>query len=134
MRHQDVELVRRFTQSVANGDHDDAVRCLHDEGRWDWSESIAPFRGVYVGHEGLRRFFAESQETWDEFAPRIDEVIDYGDGRLVTLTTVSAHARDPGIQLQARAALLWTVRDGKIVEAKLFQTADDALQAAGRGE
>ena len=128
MSPEDVELVERFNDSVARGDLEGAVRCFRPEARFDWTESRSPFRDVYDGHEGLRRFLQESGETWEGFTPQIQEVIDCGEDRILTPTIVSGRARD-GIELQARGTMLWTVRGGQILEAKLFQTTADALQS-----
>jgi ketosteroid isomerase-like protein len=132
MLPEDIALVRRFNESVAAGDLEGAIECFHPDAPFDWSESIAPFRDVFVGHAGLRRFFQETDETWENFAPRIDEVIECGADQLLTPTTVSGRARASGIEVQAHGAVLWTVRDGRIAEAKLFQTRTDGLAAAKR--
>jgi ketosteroid isomerase-like protein len=129
---RDIELVRRFNESLARGDLEGALECFQHEARFDWSESISPFRGIYVGHAGLQQFWNEFEETWESFTPHIEEIIECGEGRLLTPTTVSGRARASGIELEAHGAVLWTVRDGKIVEAKLFQTTADALDAAAR--
>jgi ketosteroid isomerase-like protein len=128
MPPEDVELVERFHDSVARGDTEGAVGCFHQEVRFDWTESISPFRDLYVGHDGIRRFLQESQEAFEGFTPQIEEVIDCGDGRLLTPTTVSGRARG-GIEVEAHGAMLWTVRDGQILEGKLFQTTADALRS-----
>jgi ketosteroid isomerase-like protein len=36
--------------------------------------------------------------------------------------------------MEARGAMLWTTREGKIVRGKMFQTKDEALEAAGLSE
>jgi ketosteroid isomerase-like protein len=71
-------------------------------------------------------------EAFDPFRPEIEEVIDCGDGRLVSATTVRGRARASGIELEARGAMLWVVRDGKILRGKLFQKTEQALEAAAR--
>jgi ketosteroid isomerase-like protein len=130
---EDIALVRRFHERVTSGDVDGALDTFHPQARFDWSESISPFRDVYVGHAGLRRFLRETDETWENFSPRIEEVIECGEDQLLTPTTVSGRARASGIEMEAHGAVLWTVRDGLIVEGKLFQNKADALDAAGRG-
>ena len=44
-----------------------------------------------------------------------------------------ARGRD-GIEVQARGIWVWTIRDGSIVRACLFQDRQEALEAAGVSE
>jgi len=127
---RDVELVRRFNESWSDGDLAAVLDCAHPEMQFDWSESIGPFRGIYRGHDGLRRYWDDVKDAWDRFSPEIDDLIDCGAGRIVAVTTVRGRARASGIEVEARGVMLWVVRDGVIASGKLFQNADDALAAA----
>jgi ketosteroid isomerase-like protein len=124
-------LVRRFTESWVRDDLDAILACIDPDMEFDWTESISPFRDVYTGREGLERFWEEMRDTFDDFTPRIDDVVACGAGRLVTRVTVFGRARSSGIELEASGGMLWTVRDGRIVQGKLFQSEEDALAAAG---
>lgn len=127
-----IELVRRFHEGWISQDLGMVLECIDPEMEFDWSESRAPFRGVYRGRDGMRRYWDEVQEAWERFAPELDDVLDCGGGRLVTPSTVRGRARASGIELEAHGAMLWTLRDGKIVSGKLFQTVEEALEAARR--
>jgi ketosteroid isomerase-like protein len=70
------------------------------------------------------------RDTFEWFRPEIDEVIDLGGERVLTATTVRGRARSSGIELNARGAMVWVVRDGKIASGKLFQDVEQALEAA----
>ena len=123
--------MRRFTESWVRDDIDAILECIDPDMEFDWTESISPFKDVYEGREGLQRFWEEMRDTFDDFTPRIDDVVDCGQGRLVTRITVFGRARASGIELEASGAMLWAVRDGRIVQGKLFQNEQDALAAAG---
>jgi ketosteroid isomerase-like protein len=125
------DLVRRFHQGWISEDLGLVLETIHPEMEFDWTESRAPFRGVYRGADGMRRYWDEVQEAWERFRPELDEVIDCGSGRVVTPSTVRGRARSSGIEIEARGAMLWVVRDDKIVSGKLFQTKEEALEAAG---
>ena len=131
MSYDDEALVRRFTDSWVADDLDAILACIDPEMEFDWTESISPFKDVYKGREGLEAFWAEMRETWARFTPRIDRVIDCGEGSLVTTMTVFGQARTSGIELEAHGAILWAVREGRIVHGKLFQNERDAVAAAG---
>ena len=127
-----MELVRRFEKSWGKQDLDAALECVHDDLEFDWSDSMGPFVGTYKGRAGLTRFWMDMLEAWQEFSPEIEEVVDCGPERLITLDVVRARGKGSGIDMEARGAMLWTVRDGKIARVKMFQTKDDALEAVGR--
>ena len=134
MSQQNVALVRRFEKSWARQDLDGALECVHDELEFDWSDSMGPFVGTYRGHDGLTRFWTDMLEAWERFSPEMVEVIECGPERLITLDVVRARGKGSGIDMEARGAMLWTVREGKIVGAKMFQTKAEALEAVGLPE
>jgi ketosteroid isomerase-like protein len=124
------DVVRRMYERWHEGDIEGALGLVDAEAEIDWSNSRAPFAGVYRGHEAVRRFWQEILDAWEAFSPTIDQVLELGPGRVVAVTTVSGRGRGTGIELSARGAVLWTVRGGRIVRGVLFQDKDDALRAA----
>jgi ketosteroid isomerase-like protein len=131
MSQQNVELVRRFEDGWAAGDLDATLECVHDEVVVDWSDSIGPFAGTYRGRDGVIRFWKELGDAFEEFKPEALEFIEVGSDRVITLDVVRGRGRGSGIEIEAQGAMLWNFRDGKIAHAKMFQTKEEALQAAG---
>jgi ketosteroid isomerase-like protein len=134
MSQENVELVRRFEESWAASDLDAALECVHAEMEFDWSDSMGPFAGTYRGWDGLTRFWTEMLEAWEHFSPEMEEVIDIGPNRLITLDVVRGRGKGSGVDIEARGAMLWTFREDKIVRAKMFQTKQEALEVAGPSE
>jgi ketosteroid isomerase-like protein len=124
---ESVALVRRFTGSWANHDGQSLLDCAHEDMEFDWSESRGPFQGTYVGHAGLKRLLEEQWDAWDEFSIELERIVECGSGRLMTVNLVQARGRGSGVATGSRGAMLWTVRDGKILWAKLFQDEEQAL-------
>ena len=60
------------------------------------------------------------------------EFVEAGD-QVVVPQTGYIRGRD-GIEVTARVALVWTIRDGAIVRICLYQQKRDALEAAGLSE
>ena len=48
---------------------------------------------------------------------------------LVTPSAVHARGKGSGVEVRAGGAMVWRVQDGKIVEARFFQTKEEALAA-----
>jgi ketosteroid isomerase-like protein len=133
MSQQNVALVIRFEESWASRDLDGAQECVHPEFAFDWSNSIGPFVGVYEGRDGLARFWEDLHDTWDDFAPEAEEIIECGADQVITVDVVRGRGRGSGIPMEAHGVMLWTLRDGKIVRLKMFQNKDDALEALAAG-
>jgi uncharacterized protein len=130
MSRENVALVQRFEDSWTRRDLDAALECVHADFEFDWSESMGPFVGIYKGHDGLARFWTELLDAWDQFSPTMVEVIECGPDGLVTVDVVHARGKESGIDMEARGAMLWTLRKGRIVRVKMFQTKAEALEAA----
>ena len=63
-----------------------------------------------------------------------EEAIECGPDGLITMNLVRARGKGSGIKLEARGATLWAFQAGKILKGKLFQTREDALEAAGMSD
>jgi ketosteroid isomerase-like protein len=89
---------------------------------------------IWRGHAGLRKFFRDYYETWDELEDTIEELIDAGD-RVVSVVTTRARGRSSGIDVEWKGhAAVWTIRDGRIAQVTWFSDRDQALEAVGLSE
>jgi ketosteroid isomerase-like protein len=134
MSQENVELIRRFEDSWARRDLEAALECVHTDMEFDWSASMGPFKGTYKGHDGLARFWTEMLDVFERFSPEMVEVIECGPEELITVDVVRARGKGSGIEMQARGAMLWTMREGKIVRGQMFQTKEEAIEAVGLSE
>ena len=51
---------------------------------------------------------------------------------VLVVTHVRALGKGSGVPVEAHGASVWTIRDGKVAGAKLFQSKTEALAALGR--
>jgi ketosteroid isomerase-like protein len=89
--------------------------------------------GVYQGHEGLRSVFRQWNEAWESVDYQVDDLIDAGGDQVVSVVTRHGRGRSSGAEVEVQVALLWTVRDGKVVRVIWFPTREEALAAAESG-
>jgi ketosteroid isomerase-like protein len=124
---ENVEIVRRVYEAAAR--HDSAaVLALYDpQVELDSSrlELVGP-GGVHRGHEGLRRFFREWHEAWENVEYDYDELIDAGD-HVVSVVTRRGRGRASGADVELHVALVWTVRAGQVVRVVWFPSCEEAL-------
>ena len=86
---------------------------------------------VYRGHEGLRDLVALLRDMWHRVRVETHEFIPVGDDRVLVDERVVSVGRED-VETIARAATLWTVREGRVARMKLFQSREEALAAVDR--
>lgn len=131
---ENVEIVRRIYDAAARRDSATVLALYDTEVELDNSRLKAVgFAGteVYRGHDGLRRFFREWHEAWADVKYDYDELIDAGEGGVISVVTRHGRGRASGAEVELPLALLWTLRDGKVVRVVWFRTRGEALEAAG---
>ena len=132
MSQENVELVRRSIASANAGDWESAFRDAAPNYELDWSRTRGPeVPGVYRGEEA-QRVLIDFLESWQSVRIEPDEFIEVGE-HVVVPTTEHFVGRD-GIEVQARNTWTWTIRDGMIVRACLYQDKQEALKAVGLEE
>jgi ketosteroid isomerase-like protein len=136
MSQANVEIVRRVYDAAARRDAATVLSLYDPDVELDNSRFHAVGfggPGVYRGHEGLRRFFREWHDAWEEVEYDYDELIDAGE-QVISVVTRRGRGRASGADVELRAALVWTIRGGKVVRVVWFRTRDEALEAAGLQE
>jgi ketosteroid isomerase-like protein len=131
MSAENVQLVRSVYENFMKGDIPAVLGVLDPEVEWiEGEQSFLPHRGTHKGPQAVAQgVFAMVPETFDEFAVVPVALHDAGDvvvveGR-VTGTTKA------GLKLDAPAAWVWTVRDGKVVRNVNYHDNDHWREALG---
>jgi ketosteroid isomerase-like protein len=88
-----------------------------------------PGGGVFRGHQGVRRFYAQLLDAFEEVVARDEGMYPSGD-RVVGFIHSYGRGRD-GIELEIRDAHTMTFRDGKIVYWRTYLDRNEALADAG---
>ena len=127
-----MDTVRRVYEAAGRRDPKHIFALYDPEVELD-ARNLAPDLGVYHGHDGLRRLFAELRAAWSEIEYTYDELID-ADEHVVSVVSRHVHGRSSGVPIEHGFALVWTVRDGQVHRVVWFQSKDEALKAAGLSE
>jgi len=134
MSQENVEIVRRSTDAYNRRDLDGIVENWAPDAVVDWSNSRGFDAGVYRGHGEIRAFVQRFLAAFEEVRIEIvDGPIEVEDGLLITENVAYLRGRD-GIEVQARSAWLITIRDGEQTSLTLYQSKQEALEAAGLRE
>jgi ketosteroid isomerase-like protein len=87
--------------------------------------------GAYIGPDGMRRFLADTAETFDLFKVSYPDIRDLGEGRLLAIGTLRMRGRESGVEDDVPSAAIVQFRDGVLVHYKDYGDARLALEAAG---
>jgi ketosteroid isomerase-like protein len=132
MSRENVELVRRVYEAHERGDF--AFAAYDREIEWHVTRLAGPelgFDSLYVGHDGVRRFWKDWLSAWETTSFEYEEFIDAGEQVIVVLSQ-RMRGRTSGIDLESDSyAQVWTVRAGKLVRTEFFPTRAEALEAVG---
>jgi ketosteroid isomerase-like protein len=88
------------------------------------------FGGVYVGHDGVRTFFEDVAEAWDEWSAEPNAYFAIGEQ---TIASIQLHwrGRQSGVEVTTQIAQVVRWRDGLIVYMRTYANRDDALRDLG---
>jgi ketosteroid isomerase-like protein len=131
MSRESVELVRQSTDAYNSRDIDGMLENWAPDAVLDWSNARSFDAGVYRGHDEIRAFMERFLSAWDEVRIEIvDGPAEVEDGVVLTENVAYMRGRD-GIEVQARSAWLTTIRGDQTASLTLYQTKQEALEAAG---
>jgi ketosteroid isomerase-like protein len=133
MSEENVEIVRQVYEAAAGRDSASIFALYDPDVELDATRLGVGDLGVYRGHGGLRNLFGGLHEVWGKIEYDYEELIDAGE-HVVAVVTRHARGKASGVDVEAPLAVLWTVREGKVVKVVWFSTREDALEAAGLSE
>ncbi|HZO59757.1 MAG TPA: nuclear transport factor 2 family protein [Solirubrobacterales bacterium] len=129
MAHSNVEVVKSVVAAFNRGDFSAAMDMLTEDVEFDWSRRMLDGE-VLRGREEAVGFLQSMTELFDEIHIPSDELTDLGEGLVLLFGKARFKGRASGLDVEASAANLWTVRDGKVARFRFYQTKEDALEDA----
>jgi ketosteroid isomerase-like protein len=125
-----VELITRMLGSWNDGDVEKLLEVFDADVEVRPALSTFLASMVYRGYDGIRSWYAETNEPWSELQAEAERFIDAGDR---TVVIIGLHARVPGgrVDVDAEIAHVVTIRDGRIVRLDGYDEPANALAAVG---
>jgi ketosteroid isomerase-like protein len=127
-----VELFHRVNAAINRGDVEYAVG--HSTEDVVIIAARSAVEGPFVGHEGVRKFFADSATNFEVFQARYDDVRDLGEDRVLAIGTIHIRGRGAGVETDIPVAGIATYRGGKLSRWEDFRERRAALKAVGLAE
>jgi ketosteroid isomerase-like protein len=128
-----IEIVRRVFEAFTRRDIEAMIELSAPEIEfWGPTASFAHEGQAYVGHDGMRQYFADVSRVW-----RVLEVVphdfrDLGD-RVLVFGRVYARG-EGGYISDSPTQWIWAVKGGQVVYGRVFTNRAEALTAAGLDE
>ena len=82
---------------------------------------------TYTGYDGLVGFWTSLWEAWEQFRPVIEEVIELGHDRFITVVLIHAQGKGSGIEVIREATYVYEISNDKLVYMALFFDHENAL-------
>jgi ketosteroid isomerase-like protein len=130
MSGENVEIVRRGFAKFNRGEIEGGLAEWPSDAIWDWSQSRGFDAGVFRGRDEIRAFGQRFRAAFEEIRVELVELIEVEDDLLIAENVAYLRGRE-GIEVQARGAWLITTRDGEQTSFPMYQTRQEALEAAG---
>lgn len=128
MSRENVEIVERWYAAYNDRDLEGALALMHPK----VDATSAGMSGVegssHIGHAGMRRYFADLWETWEDPRVEVEHCFDRG-GKVVMLGHTSGAGRLSGIEVNFPVASVVEVEDGLIVRYRTYREWDQAMAA-----
>jgi ketosteroid isomerase-like protein len=133
MSQENAEVVRRTFDAVCRRDIESLLEFYDPDIEYLPLTGTRVESGGYRGHSGVRDYFEEAGEIWEQMHPHADEVRTVGD-HVVVLGGCAVRGRGSGAESDTPMAWVLTMRDGKVIRHRGYATRGEALEAVGLSE
>jgi ketosteroid isomerase-like protein len=129
MSQQNVEIVQSTFDAWERGDTESILDVCDENILVSQPPELPGVPPRQYGHAGVLEAFALWPEYWDDFRVEVLRRFDFGDHVVVT-TEQSGRSKDSGIEVATQFTFLFTLRDRRITEWRIFMREPDAVAAA----
>ena len=121
MSQENVDLVLKIHAAVIQGDLEGLLSGVHPKAAYlaATQQAIEGEGSVFRGHDGIRRWFRELHDLYEELETEILEVRDLGD-QVVVVFLVRGRGTGSGVTLEQSIAQVVTLRQGKVIEMREY--------------
>jgi ketosteroid isomerase-like protein len=123
----DMDVIKAVYEAFTERDVEGVIAYLDDDVEFsavtgDHAGRTEPYRG----HDGVRQYFRDLAEVWDELRVVPSEYRQDGDTVLVTGRVT---ARSPARIVAGSTGWIWRLRDGLVVYVRVYPSAADGMAA-----
>jgi ketosteroid isomerase-like protein len=139
MSEENVEIVQRgletLREALERRDFDSVFDAdvLADDVEWIPTSSF-PGSNSYRGRDGVSEYMRTWAEDFDHLTVDVERLIDAPDDRVVALVRQRASGQGSGVPVEMDLAVVYDLKDGRVVRIRNYLDPADALEAVGLRE
>jgi ketosteroid isomerase-like protein len=134
MSQRNVEVVRRLVEAL-NARYLDRYYVEFFDPEVEYQTSAEdPDAATHRGLQAYKRYVEEWLESFDGLHIDVEEYIDVDDDRVFTWSRFTGRGRASGAPADWYLAVIFTLRDSKVVRGEEYFDRNEALEAAGLRE
>jgi ketosteroid isomerase-like protein len=131
---ENVEIVADSFKAFADGGLDALAEFWHPDINWRAMEGAVDDVGEMHGTAAARRYVQDWLDTFEDVTSVAEELLDLGDDRVIAEQHMTGRARLSGIETELRYAVVYTLRERKIIRIREYLNREQALEAVGLAE
>ena len=124
MAEANVEALRRGYEALNRGDLSVVLDLIDRDIEWHEPEP-SPDAGTHTGRDSFERFLCGWMDSFDRFKVKPEQVFERDD-KLIAIVHQSGRGRASGVQVDARLAHVWTVKNGRAIRWEAVAHVGDA--------
>jgi ketosteroid isomerase-like protein len=128
-----IGVVRRIAAAVGQRDTSVFLALTDPTVEWHTSLSVISKGGAYHGHEGVRQYVRDLDQTFESFEVDLDGLVGVGD-LILAVGRVHYRGKASGVELEASVGWVFRFRDGRVLYLRAFRDPEQALAAIGLQE
>jgi ketosteroid isomerase-like protein len=129
MARDNVDVIEGAWDAFGKGDLDAVAAAAADDAEIRIPESL-PFGGTYRGPGGFRDYVDQLLASFGDFKASPEKVLGADDDHVLVVARTSGRTHG-GERFEDRAAWIYRLRDGRVVEAELFTDTARLLELLG---
>jgi ketosteroid isomerase-like protein len=130
MSERNVEIVQLAFEAIRRRDIEGLLQLYDPDIEFMPLTGILVETGGYARHAGVRDYFDEVAQVWEEMRPYAHTTQPVGD-HVVVMGGCAVRGIGSGLESDDPMAWVITLRDSKIVRHRAFGRAEEALEAVG---
>ncbi len=136
MSEENVEVFKRGAEAASRRDVEALLSVVDPDVEWHsaLSELLGGERRVYKGHDGVREWLRDQEESFSDIRIEYSEIRDVGAERLLAIGHYRARGKASGIEVETPAAWVVEFANSKVSYVKVYFDHAEALEAAGLSE